>query len=48
MKDKINVIIAKCKSLIGCSSCACSMDCKVWIKVLCAAALGIVVGAIVL
>ena len=41
-------MIAKLKSIIGCSNCSCSYECKVWIKVICAAALGFIVGALVL
>jgi|DEB0MinimDraft_4_1074332.scaffolds.fasta_scaffold00474_6 hypothetical protein len=48
MKEKLKAMVDKCKSTIGCSSCSCSTECRVWVKVLCAVAVGVVVGVVVL
>ena len=47
VKNCINNLVLKGKSLLSCSSCSCSYECTVWKKILLALALGLVIGIFV-
>tara|TARA_R100001230_G_C5533145_1_gene66411 strand:- start:140 stop:286 length:147 start_codon:yes stop_codon:yes gene_type:complete len=44
MKNIMSKVWNKIKEIISCTSCVCSAECKSWIKVIAAVAVGIIIG----
>ena len=48
MFKKIKVLSEKIKDKLSCSSCSCTYSCTAWKKVIAAAVIGIIVGAVLI